>query len=125
MSLRILVVDDNDLMRAGLCVLLQEHLGWQICGEAAGGADAIQKALQLKPDVILVDVSMPDMNGFQVARRIHDQLPNSAILIVTEHDSCSFDNIEPQPGVRGYIMKSRASSDLVPAVEAACSLSLA
>lgn len=122
--LRILVADDNELMRTGLCALLEEHLGWQVCGEAVGGADAVRKSLQLKPDVVLVDVSMPDLNGFQVAKRIHEQLPNSAIVIVTEHDLCSFEKIEPQAGVRGYVMKSRASSDLVPAVEAASRLSL-
>lgn len=122
--LRILVADDNDLMRTGLRALLEEHVWWTICGEATGGVDAIQKALQLKPDVILLDVSMPDLNGFQVARRIHQQLPDAAILIVTEHDSSSFENADPQPGVCGYVMKSRASSDLVAAVEVASRLSL-
>lgn len=124
MPLKILVADDNELMRSGLCGLLKEHPGWRICGEAAGGLDAIQKSIHLKPDVILLDVSMPDLNGFQVAKRIHERLPVSAILIVTEHDPQLFESIEPQPGVWGYVMKSRASSQLLSAVEAASAQSL-
>jgi DNA-binding NarL/FixJ family response regulator len=117
--LRILVADDNELIRKGLCSLLQKHPGWLVCAEATGGRDAIEKAVLLKPNVILVDVSMPDLNGFEVARRIHEQLRYCKILIVTEHDSRSFAHIPPQPGVQGYVMKSRLSSELIPAVEAA------
>lgn len=123
MILRILIADDNDLMRAGLCSLVEEHDGWVVCGEAVNGEDAIQKALRLKPHVILVDVHMPDLNGFQVAKRIHEQLPEAAILIVSQHDLRSLGHIEPQPGVRGYVMKSRVSLDLVAAVEAASGMS--
>ena len=118
-SLRILIADDNDLVRSDLCSLLQEQRGWCICGEAANGTDAINEAIRLKPDVIVIDVSMPDMNGFEVASRIHERLPDAEILIVTAHDSRAFAHIGPKVGVRGYVMKSRARIDLVPAVEAA------
>ncbi len=115
---RILVADDHVLIKKGLCSLLQEHAGWVVCGEAAGGTDALEKAAQLNPDVVLIDVSMPDVNGFEVARRIHEQLPGAKILMVTEYDLCLLQKMEP-PGVHGYVLKSRAGSDLISAIEAA------
>ena len=117
---RILVADDNELVRRGLCSLLREHPAWQVCGEAINGKEAVEKASLLKPDVMLVDISMPDLNGFEVATRIHQLLPECKILIVTEHDASSLAHIEPQPGVCGYVTKSRVSADLARAVEAAC-----
>ncbi len=119
LPLRILVADDNDLMRSGLCNLLNEQPGWQICGEAATGVDAICKSIQLKPDVILLDISMPDLNGFEVARRVQEALPQAEILIVTDHDFDSLAHIGTQRGVCGYVIKSRLSFDLIPAVQAA------
>lgn len=119
MAVRILVADDNELVRGAMCSLLQEQQEWLVCGEATGGADALEKATQLRPDVVLLDISMPDLNGFQVARRIHEQVPTCEILIVSENDSRTFEHIEARPGVRGYVMKSRLSYDLVSAVEAA------
>jgi DNA-binding NarL/FixJ family response regulator len=119
-SIRILIADDNELMRSGLrSLLLQEERGWLICGEAKNGTEAVSEAIRLNPDVILVDISMPDMNGFEVASCIHERLPSSEILIVTEHDSRSFAHVGTQVGIRGYVMKSRAGRDLVSAVEAA------
>lgn len=118
-SLRILIADDNALVRGGMRLVLQDRPGWVVCGEAADGRDAIEKAAQLNPDVILVDVSMPDLNGFEVAGRICQQLPQTKILIVTEHDASSLAYAGPQPGVRGYVMKSHLASDLLPAIEAA------
>ena len=118
-SIRILVADDNELMRSGICSLLRSHPGWSVCGEATDGQDAIEKAVELRPDVVLVDVSMPRVNGFETARCIHERVPQVEILIVTEQDSDSLLHIEPQPGVRGYVVKSRLGRDLVSAVEAA------
>jgi two-component system, NarL family, response regulator NreC len=114
---RILVADDNELMRRGIFSLLREHARWIVCGEAKDGLDAVEKALLLKPDIILMDLSMPDLNGFEVARRIHEQLPGCRIVMVTEHDPRTFSHITPQPGVRGYVMKSGMSVDLVAAIE--------
>jgi DNA-binding NarL/FixJ family response regulator len=118
-SLRILVADDNAAIRNGLCSVLERRSGWRICGHAVDGMDAVQKAVALRPDVILLDVSMPGLNGFEVAERIHKQLPDAEILIVTEHDARTLEQLPSQPGVRGYIVKSRIERDLVPAVEAA------
>lgn len=102
-----------------MCILLQSHEDWTVCGEAANGAEAIEKAIALKPDVILLDISMPDLNGFEAAKHIHKRMPDSKILVVTEHDAKTLDKLPPQPGVCGYIMKSRLDFDLISAVEAA------
>lgn len=118
-SLRILVADDNEKIRNGLCSALEARSGWIVCGCAVDGMDAIQKAIDLKPDIVLVDVSMPGLNGFEVAERIHRQRPDIEILIVTEHDSSTLEHLPPQPGVRGYVVKSQIVHDLIPAVEAA------
>jgi CheY-like chemotaxis protein len=83
------------------------------------GTDAVQKAVDLKPDIILVDVSMPGLNGFEAAECIYEQIPDAKILVITEHDSRTLEYLPPQPGVRGYVAKSRIDRDLVPAVEAA------
>jgi two-component system response regulator NreC len=116
---RILIADDSELMRSGMLSLLRSQSGWVVCGEAIDGIDAVDKAVALKPDVVLVDISMPRLNGLEVARRIHEQAPDSEILIVTELDSRSLAHLPSQPGVRGYVMKSRITRDLVPAIEAA------
>lgn len=120
-SVRILVADDNDLMRRTLCSLLQSRAGWTICGEAKDGTDAVEKAIQLKPDVILVDLSMPHLNGFEVAKSIHGQMPDSKILVVTEQEPGLLARLPCQPGVHGYVVKSRIGLDLISAVETASS----
>ena len=117
--LRILVADDNEEIRNGICSALEARLGWIVCGRAVDGTDAVQKASDRKPDIILVDVSMPGLNGFEVAGSIHEQIPDAKILIVTEHDPGTLEHLTPQPGVHGYVVKSRIDRDLIPAVEAA------
>ena len=118
-SLRILVADDNEDIRNGISEALETCAGWIVCGRAVDGTDAVRKAANLKPDVILLDISMPGLNGFAAAGCIHEQTPHAEILIVTEHDSATLKHIPPQPGVRGYIEKSRLDDDLIPAVAAA------
>lgn len=118
-SLRILVADDNEKIRNGICLALEARSGWIVCGRAVDGRDAVEKAVDLKPDVVLVDVSMPGLNGFEAAESIHEQIPDVEILVVTEHDSKTLEHLPPQPGVRGYVVKSRLEQDLIPAVEAA------
>jgi DNA-binding NarL/FixJ family response regulator len=118
-SMRILVADDNHMIRGGMCTLLQAHEGWTVCGEAADGADAVEKALALDPDVILLDISMPHLNGLEAAKQIHKRMPASKIFLVTEHDANTLEKIPRQPGVCGYLMKSRLHFDLIAAIEAA------
>lgn len=118
-TLRILVADDNETMRNGLCAILEDRSGWIVCGRAVDGRDAVQKAAELKPDIILVDVSMPGLNGFEAAACIHEQIPDAEILLVTEHDFSTLDQLPQLPGVRGYVVKSQIVRDLISAVEAA------
>jgi DNA-binding NarL/FixJ family response regulator len=117
-SIRILVVDDHDIIRRGLKDLLAAKPGWEICAEAKTGRDAVSMAEQLKPDVIVMDVSMPDLNGLEAARRIHKALPKTGILILTMHYSDQLVRDVIESGARGYILKSDADRELVSAVEA-------
>ena len=80
-----------------MCSVLEAHSGWVICGRAVDGTDAVQKAIELRRDVILVDVSMPGLNGFEVAESIHRQIPDTEILIVTEHDAGNLKHLPSQP----------------------------
>lgn len=118
-DVRILIADDNEMIRNSLCSVLRTQQGWTICGEATQGQEALEKAIRLKPDIILLDVSMPQLNGFEAAALIHAELPDVEILVVTEHDSRTLACLPSQPGVRGYVVKSRIESDLIAAVEAA------
>jgi DNA-binding NarL/FixJ family response regulator len=116
-NLKILVVDDHDIIRRGLKDLLTARAGWEICGEAKTGKEAVTLSEQLKPDVIVMDISMPDLNGMEAARRIHKILPKTGILILTMHFSDQLVRDVVEAGARGYILKSDADRELVTAVE--------
>jgi len=116
-TLRILVADDHDLMRRGVRTLLEAHPGWEVCAEAATGRAAVTKAEELKPDVVILDISMPDLNGLEAARRIRSASPNSEILILSVHYSDQLIRELLEAGVRGYIIKSDSDRDLIIAVE--------
>ena len=116
--LRILIADDVPMVRAGLKMLLEMHKGWSVCGEAGDGQDAVQKALALTPDVILLDVSMPNLNGLQAAELIHKDLPDANIYFVTQHHSLEMARAAADAGARGYIAKVQIPTDLIPVIEA-------
>jgi DNA-binding NarL/FixJ family response regulator len=85
--LRILVADDHDLIRRGVKNLLLSHVGWEVCGEATTGREAVTKSEELKPDVVILDIGMPDLNGLEAARRIRKSSANTEILILSVHQS--------------------------------------
>ncbi|MGA2844398.1 MAG: response regulator transcription factor [Candidatus Acidiferrales bacterium] len=115
--LRILVADDHDLMRRGIKALLQSHAGWEVCGEAHTGREAVAKAEELKPDVVILDISMPDLNGVDAAKRIRKSSPDTEVLILSVHYSDQLIRDILEAGVRGYIVKSDSDRDLIIAVE--------
>ncbi|MFZ0978886.1 MAG: response regulator transcription factor [Candidatus Acidiferrales bacterium] len=116
-TVRILIVDDHDLMRRGIKALLQSHAGWEVVGEAHTGREAVTKAEELKPDVAILDISMPDLNGIEAARRIRKSAPNTEVLILSVHYSDQLIRDILEAGVRGYIVKSDSDRDLAIAVE--------
>ncbi len=118
MKLRILIADDHELVRRGLCTLLQAHEGWEICGEATDGRDALEKANRLKPDVVILDVGMPNLNGLAATRQLARQNPNCKIIVLTITDSDQVVQEALDAGARGFVLKSDAARDLVAAVEA-------
>lgn len=116
-TVRILVADDHDLMRRGIKALLQSHAGWEVVGEAHTGREAVSKAEEFKPDVVILDISMPDLNGIEAARRIRKSSPSTEVLILSVHYSDQLIRDILEVGVRGYIVKSDSDRDLVIAVE--------
>ena len=117
-KVRILVVDDHDIIRRGLKQLLTARPSWEVCGEAKTGREAVALAEQMKPEVVVRDISMPELNGLEAARRIHKMLPKTDILILTLHFSDQLVREIVEVGARAYILKSDADRDLVSAVEA-------
>jgi DNA-binding NarL/FixJ family response regulator len=117
-TLRILVADDHDLMRRGLKALLESHPGWSICAEAHTGREAVAKAEELRPDIVILDITMPELNGVEAARRILKASPNTEILVLSVHYSDQLIRDILDAGVRGYIVKSDSDRDLIIAVEA-------
>src|SRR6516164_3067570 len=120
-SLTILVADDHDIIRRGLKHLLTAKPGWEVCAEARTGKEAVALAEQLRPHVVVMDLSMPDLNGLEAARRIHKILPKTGILILTMHFSDQLVREVIEAGARGYILKSDADRDLVTAVDSIAS----
>ena len=115
--LRILIADDHDLMRRGIKTLLQTHAGWEVCGEAQTGREAVSQTEELKPDIVILDISMPDLNGLEAARRIRKASPTTEVLILSLHFSDQLIREMVEAGVRGYIVKSDSDRDLIVAVE--------
>lgn len=116
--LRILIADDHEVARQGIRSVLEDHPGWEICGEARDGREAVEAASKLKPDVYLLDIGMPNLNGLDAARQILAINPDARILILTIHDSEQVVREVLAAGARGFLLKSDAGRELVAAVEA-------
>lgn len=115
---KILVADDHDVMRRGLRDLLVERKGWEICGEARNGRDALDLAVRLRPDVAVLDISMPELDGLEATRRIRKQVPETEVLIFTVYETDQIVREVLRSGARGYILKTDAALYLTTAVEA-------
>lgn len=117
-SLRILIADDHDIVREGLRAILQGHKNWIICDEAATGREAVEKALRHRPDVVVLDFSMPELNGVETTRQIRKALPRTEVLVLTMHDSEELARESLIAGARGFLVKTDAKRHLVAAVQA-------
>jgi YesN/AraC family two-component response regulator len=114
--LRVLVVDDSEIVRRGICQILQSQVDIEVVCEAANGADAVRKVREHRPHVVLMDITMPVMNGFEAARRIKHEFPSTLILVVSQFESAPFAREAIAAGASAYIVKSNASAELIPAL---------
>ena len=114
---RILLADDHDVVRRGLRVLLQEHAGWEICGEAMSGREAVDLAREMQPDVAIIDLMMPDLNGLGVTSQIRKASERTQVLIFTMHHNETLIHGVLEAGARGYLLKTDAEQHVVTAVE--------
>jgi len=111
------VADDHEVVRRGVVAMLSAHPGWQVCGEAVDGRDAVEKATQLNPDIVILDIGMPNLNGLEAARQIYRHNPRHRILILTITDTEQVVVEVLKAGATGYLLKSDAGRDLIAAVE--------
>lgn len=119
-KIRILLADDHDLVRRGLRPLIESEWGWEICGEAKNGREAVAMAEELKPDIVVLDVGMPELNGVDAARQIKRALPGTEILILTGQESEGLVHQILAAGARGYLLKTDAGAQIIPAIKALC-----
>jgi DNA-binding NarL/FixJ family response regulator len=118
MGVRLLVADDHEIVRKGLRAILEAEAGWEVAAEAVDGRDAVEKARQIKPDIAILDISMPSLNGLEAARQIVKSVSQTKVLVLTMYDSDPLIQQVLEAGARGYILKSDAARDLVTAVDA-------
>jgi DNA-binding NarL/FixJ family response regulator len=116
--LRILLTEDHEVVRRGIRSLIEAHTEWEVCAEAEDGAQAVQRTIELQPDVLIIDMSMPLLNGLQATCQILRQLPNQRILLLTMYESETLFRNALQVGVRGVVLKRDASLNLMRALEA-------
>jgi len=117
MKARILVADDHELVRDGLRGVLGMHADWEVCAEAVDGREAVERVKELRPDVAILDYSMPQLNGLEATRQICAAVPETEVLILTMHDSEALVREVLAAGARGFILKSDAGRVLIQAVE--------
>ena len=117
-KIRILLADDHEVVRRGLRALLETHPDWEVCGEAADGRAAVERTEALAPDIVVMDIGMPQLNGFDATRQILERTRGIEVLVLSMHESEHFVREVIGAGARGYVLKSDAGRDLVAAVEA-------
>jgi DNA-binding NarL/FixJ family response regulator len=117
MNARIVIADDHELVREGLRRVLSAHPDWEICAEAVDGHDAVEQARLQRPNIAILDYSMPQLNGLEATRQIREALPDTEVLILTMHESESLIHEVLAAGARGFMLKSDVGHELVHAVE--------
>src|SRR5512138_3685208 len=117
-TLSILVADDHVVVRKGVRALLESQPKWKVTAEASNGNDAVEKAIRLRPDLVIMDLSMPELNGLDATALLLKANPNARVLILSMHNSEDLIRKTLNSGARGYVLKSDAERDLVTAVEA-------
>ncbi len=117
-SIRVLVVDDFEPFRRLVCSIMEARPGLQIVGEASDGLEAVQKAAELKPDLILMDIGLPSLNGIEAARQIRELIPESKIIFLSQESSPEVVQETMDLGASGYVVKVRAAIELLATVEA-------
>jgi DNA-binding NarL/FixJ family response regulator len=115
---RILIADDHEIVRAGLQQIVEAHCGWQVVATAANGREAIEKTVESKPDVAIIDYSLPLINGLEVTRQVRARSPRTEVLVFTMHDNEALIMDLLQAGARGYLLKSDANRHLIAAIDA-------
>lgn len=118
MPFRIFIADDHEVVRRGVRALLEANPGWEVCGEAKDGREAVEKVKEVNPDLVLIDVGMPNLNGLDAARQIITAQPGVRVLVLTMHESEQIVREVLEVGARGFLLKSDAARDLIAAVEA-------
>ena len=117
-KLRILIADDHGLVRRGARAILHSRHGWRVVGEAANGREAVEKAIELKPDVAILDISMPELDGVEATRQTIEAVPDTKVLVLTMHESDQMVRRALDAGARGYLLKSDLTNCLAKAVKA-------
>ena len=117
-TLHVLIVDDHEVVRRGLRALIESHPGWEVCGEAATGREAVEKATKFKPNMVVMDIAMPELNGLEATRQILKAAPRTPVLILTVYESEQVVREVFEAGAQGLVLKSDAGRDLVTAIEA-------
>jgi DNA-binding NarL/FixJ family response regulator len=117
-KIRILLADDHNIMRRGLRLLLERQPGFEVVGEAADGRQAVERAEATKPDVVVLDIAMPNMSGIEAAQRISALLPQTAIVILSMHSDEGYVLRALKAGAKGYVLKDSAENDLIGAIKA-------
>ncbi len=120
MSARVLIADDHALVRRGLRALLESQPDWEVCGEASSGQEAVEMTKVMLPSVVLMDISMPVLNGLEATRQIREALPETEVLILTMHESREMIWAARQAGARGYVVKSGSEGHLIEAMRSVC-----
>lgn len=116
--LRILLADDHTLLRHGLCKILEEQSDWKVIAQASNGRDAVKETMRLQPDVAILDIGMPQLNGIEATRQLVRRLPRLHVLILSMHADEAYVTQSLQAGAKGYLLKDSADTDLIRAVHA-------